>query len=125
MDPKMDSGFLAEGESPGDTFDVLTELLPEEVVGLMDQMLRHEVRPVLPWLMILIGSSISDADLRFHRWHGTWAIHSQQQSSHLTTSTVCFGLNRRHWKMLASTGMGNRVEKTDCCILYSGHTAWP
>ncbi|KAL9060814.1 MAG: hypothetical protein Q9206_000860 [Seirophora lacunosa] len=42
MDPKMDSGFLAEGEPLEDTFNVLTELLPEEVVGLMDQMLCHE-----------------------------------------------------------------------------------
>ncbi len=40
----MDSGFLAEGEAFEDTFDVLEELLPEEVVGLMDQMLCHEVR---------------------------------------------------------------------------------
>ncbi|KAI4096133.1 MAG: hypothetical protein LQ344_001196 [Seirophora lacunosa] len=43
MDPKMDSGFLAEGEPLEDTFNVLTELLPEEVVGLMDQMLCHEM----------------------------------------------------------------------------------
>ncbi|KAL8918943.1 MAG: hypothetical protein Q9208_007053 [Pyrenodesmia sp. 3 TL-2023] len=43
MDPKMDSGFLAEGETLEDTFDVLKELLPEEVVGLMDQMLCHEM----------------------------------------------------------------------------------
>lgn len=40
----MDSGFLVEGETLEDTFDVLKELLPEEVVGLMDQMLCHEVR---------------------------------------------------------------------------------
>lgn len=40
----MDSGFLAEGESLEDTFDVMKELLPEEIVGLMDQMLCHEVR---------------------------------------------------------------------------------
>ncbi|KAL8833043.1 MAG: hypothetical protein Q9170_004548 [Blastenia crenularia] len=43
MDPKMDSGFLAKGESLEDEFDVLRELLPEEVVGLMDQMLCHEM----------------------------------------------------------------------------------
>ncbi|KAL8728353.1 MAG: hypothetical protein Q9181_005374 [Wetmoreana brouardii] len=43
MDPKMDSGFLAVGEKFEDEFDVLQELLPEEFVGLMDQILCHEV----------------------------------------------------------------------------------
>ncbi|KAL8670100.1 MAG: hypothetical protein Q9168_005345 [Polycauliona sp. 1 TL-2023] len=43
MDPKMDSGFLAAGETLEDEFDVLKELLPEEIVGLMDQILRHEM----------------------------------------------------------------------------------
>ncbi|KAI4290696.1 MAG: hypothetical protein L6R35_000003 [Caloplaca aegaea] len=43
MDPKMDSGFLAEDEPLDDTFNVLKEVLPEEVVGLMDQMLCHEM----------------------------------------------------------------------------------
>ncbi|KAL8759352.1 MAG: hypothetical protein Q9199_000831 [Rusavskia elegans] len=43
MDPKMDSGFLREGETLEDEFDVLKELLPEEVVGLMDQILCHEM----------------------------------------------------------------------------------
>lgn len=42
MDPKMDSGLLEEGEIPGLDFQVLRVLLPEEVVGLMDQMLCHE-----------------------------------------------------------------------------------
>lgn len=44
MDPKMDSGFLAEGEMFEDDFDVLKELLPEEIIGLMDQILCYEVR---------------------------------------------------------------------------------
>lgn len=40
MDPKMDSGMLqAEYES----FDALQPRLPEEVVGIMDQLLCHEV----------------------------------------------------------------------------------
>ncbi|KAL8950532.1 MAG: hypothetical protein Q9222_003442 [Ikaeria aurantiellina] len=43
MDPKMDSGALADGESFEDEFDVSRELLPEEVVGLMDQILCHEM----------------------------------------------------------------------------------
>jgi hypothetical protein len=44
MDTKMDSGFLAPGETLDDDYDVLRELLPEEVVGIMDQLLCHEVR---------------------------------------------------------------------------------
>ncbi|KAL8899329.1 MAG: hypothetical protein Q9192_001623 [Flavoplaca navasiana] len=43
MDPKMDSGFLTQGETFEDEFDILKELLPEEMVGLMDQVLRHEM----------------------------------------------------------------------------------
>lgn len=40
----MDSGYLKDGETLEDEFDILKELLPEEVVGLMDQLLCHEVR---------------------------------------------------------------------------------
>lgn len=42
----MDSGYLAPGETLEDDYDVLRELLPEEVVGIMDQLLCHEVRSV-------------------------------------------------------------------------------
>ncbi len=40
----MDSGYLAPGETLDDEYDVLKPLLPQEVVGIMDQMLCHEVR---------------------------------------------------------------------------------
>ena len=43
MDPKMDSGYLKPNESLQDDYDVLRELLPEEVIGIMDQMLCCEV----------------------------------------------------------------------------------
>ena len=43
MDSKMDSGYLAPGETLDDDYDVSMELLPEEVVGIMDQLLCHEV----------------------------------------------------------------------------------
>ncbi|KAL8817087.1 MAG: hypothetical protein Q9223_004014 [Gallowayella weberi] len=43
MDPKMDSGFLKEDESLEDDFNDRKELLPEEMVGLMDQILCHEM----------------------------------------------------------------------------------
>lgn len=41
----MDSGYLAPGETLDDDYDVSRHLLPEEVVGIMDQLLCHEVCP--------------------------------------------------------------------------------
>ncbi|KAL8983209.1 MAG: hypothetical protein Q9205_002485 [Flavoplaca limonia] len=46
MDPKMDSGFLTQDETFEDEFDILKELLPEEMVGLMDQMAWHMGHPL-------------------------------------------------------------------------------
>lgn len=43
MDPKMDSGFLQQGESLEDDYDPLTPLLPDEVIGIMDQLLCYEM----------------------------------------------------------------------------------
>lgn len=43
MDPKMDSGCLAAGESLDDDYDVTRPLLPKEVLGIIDQLLCHEV----------------------------------------------------------------------------------
>ena len=43
----MDSGYLAKGETLEDDYDVQRELLPEEVIGIMDQLLCFEVRKCL------------------------------------------------------------------------------
>jgi N-alpha-acetyltransferase 35, NatC auxiliary subunit len=43
MDPKMDSGYLAPGETLEDQYDVCRDILPEEVVGIMDQLLCCEM----------------------------------------------------------------------------------
>ena len=43
MDPKMDSGYLQPGEALEDEYDVLQRLPPEEVLGIMDQLLCYEV----------------------------------------------------------------------------------
>ena len=43
MDPKMDSGFLEPGEMLEDDYNTLTPLLPEEIIGIMDQLLCHEM----------------------------------------------------------------------------------
>lgn len=39
----MDSGFLALGEALVDDYDIFRELLPEEVLGIMDQLLCCEM----------------------------------------------------------------------------------
>ncbi|KAI1869043.1 uncharacterized protein JN550_006030 [Neoarthrinium moseri] len=43
MDPKMDSGCLAEGESLEEEYDVTRNLLPQEVLGIIDQLLCLEM----------------------------------------------------------------------------------
>jgi hypothetical protein len=43
MDAKMDSGFLEPGETLEDDYDTLAALLPEELIGIMDQLLCHEM----------------------------------------------------------------------------------
>ncbi|KAI0137453.1 Mak10 subunit, NatC N-terminal acetyltransferase-domain-containing protein [Xylariales sp. AK1849] len=43
MDPKMDSGCLAEGESLDEEYDVTRNLLPQEVLGIIDQLLCLEM----------------------------------------------------------------------------------
>ncbi|KAF2397061.1 Mak10-domain-containing protein [Trichodelitschia bisporula] len=43
MDPKMDTGCLAPGEALIDDYDVCRELRPEEVIGIMDQLLCAEM----------------------------------------------------------------------------------
>ncbi|KAK3314781.1 Mak10 subunit, NatC N-terminal acetyltransferase-domain-containing protein [Apodospora peruviana] len=43
MDPKMDSGCLAPGESLDEDYDVTRPLLPSEVLGIIDQLLCLEM----------------------------------------------------------------------------------
>ncbi|KAF2085758.1 Mak10-domain-containing protein [Saccharata proteae CBS 121410] len=43
MDPKMDSGFLEPGETLEDDYDTTKEILPEELLGIMDQLLCYEM----------------------------------------------------------------------------------
>lgn len=43
MDPKMDSGFSAPQETFEDEYNVLRELSPAQLVGIMDQLLCSEV----------------------------------------------------------------------------------
>ena len=43
MDPKMDSGCVESEEDLEELYDVSRTLLPEEVLGIIDQLLCHEV----------------------------------------------------------------------------------
>lgn len=43
MDPKMDSGCVQPGEELDVLYDVSRSLQPEEVLGIMDQLICHEV----------------------------------------------------------------------------------
>lgn len=43
MDPKMDSGLLEPGEDVEIPYDVSQPLEPEQVLGIIDQLICHEV----------------------------------------------------------------------------------
>ncbi|SZF04999.1 unnamed protein product [Blumeria hordei] len=43
MDKKMDSGYLEPGETMDDDYDFSRNLLPDEVIGIMDQLFFHEM----------------------------------------------------------------------------------
>jgi hypothetical protein len=43
MDPKMDTGYLAADETMDDDYDIEKNLLPEEVMAIIDQLLCFEV----------------------------------------------------------------------------------
>lgn len=45
MDPKMDSGCVKSEEELEELYDVSQPLLPEEVLGIIDQLLCLEVTP--------------------------------------------------------------------------------
>ena len=43
----MDSGYLEPDETMDDDYDFSQTLLPEEIIGIIDQLLCHEVSPSL------------------------------------------------------------------------------
>ena len=43
MDPKLDSGYVAPGETLDDDFDPLQQLSPSQIAGIMDQLICQEV----------------------------------------------------------------------------------
>lgn len=82
MDPKMDSGCLAPGESLDEDYDVTRPLLPSEVLGIIDQLLSLE------------ASQRGDVARRTlltmcNRWHGISGTRSLRHCSRASTSTGC------------------------------------
>ena len=109
MDPKMDSGYLAPGETLDDDYDVLRDLLPEEVIGIMDQMLCYEV-----WILFSLAVALSlyyklqrqsvliiliPGIIR--RWHGIWDIRLRNRCLHPSISIYYFGPSLERSKKLA------------------------
>lgn len=120
MDPKMDSGCSAFGEALDDDYDVLSTLIPEDVIGIMDQLLCFEVRYILK--PTLVGK-ISDADFRFRRWHGTWAVHFPKHYLPHTILTGFYGLNQRLSIKHASIKTAKQMLIIFCSIKFCGRTA--
>lgn len=65
----MDSGYLEPGETMEDDYDYTQPLLPEEVIGIIDQLLCHEVITSIP----------EGTGLILDRWPGIWDIHFLRQ----------------------------------------------
>ncbi|RYP92361.1 hypothetical protein DL770_001563 [Monosporascus sp. CRB-9-2] len=65
MDPKMDSGFLAEGESLDEEYDVSRDLLPEEILGIIDQLFCLETLLTSVYVEAILNptpTNITEAD---------------------------------------------------------------
>lgn len=82
MDPKMDSGLLIpDKDAAVDNFDPLQNMLPEEIIGIMDQLLSFEVCLVNERKLIINADMIS-------RWPGTKDTHSPRHYSLVCTCTL-------------------------------------
>ncbi|KAH8704029.1 putative amino-acid N-acetyltransferase subunit Mak10 [Talaromyces proteolyticus] len=110
MDSKMDSGYLGPGENHAQAleydYDVMRELQPEEVVGLMDQLLCHEMawhmgHPLSQTLFtsiyldkLLAPAPKSFDEYSFHRGDAKRQLEVEQQSPliHIVLRAYCLGL---------------------------------
>ena len=83
----MDQGF---GEDSEDEYDVSRPLLPEEVIGIMDQILCLEVRRIVQTWFV--------RPLRLHldRLAGTSAFHYRKHCSLPSILIGCYGLSLGH-----------------------------
>ena len=87
MDPKMDSGRVAEGDDFEELYDVTELLTANKVLGIMDQLLCLEVNEMRPF-----KKSHNRVLLTRLRCHGTWAIHCRKLFSLASTLRHCLCL---------------------------------
>lgn len=86
MDPKMDSGCMLEGDEFEELYDVSQRLLPEEVLGIIDQLLCHEaslLRQLTPRPISALTSCYAS------RCHGMSGIRCRRQSLPVSMSNRC------------------------------------
>lgn len=101
MDPKMDSGLMEQDAA--DNYDVLQHRLPEEIIGILDQLLSHEVRRHSrknreTWLRPGLAFDKGDCKVglmwrELYRLHGIREAHYHRHCSPIYIST---GYSRRH-----------------------------
>lgn len=107
MDPKMDSGYLAPGDTLEDDYDIKRDLLPEEVIGIIDQLICHEVSLSVHTLVPeLIGN----------RWHGIRGIHYHRRFSQVCISSTSCSRNRRILKSRGLMDMPEAIRKSPWLI---------
>jgi len=87
----MDSGYLAPGDTLEDEYDVRRDLLPEEVIGIIDQLMCHEVSMLFPFLAL---------GLMRGRWRGILDILCHRRYSPVYILIVYWNRNRRISKLL-------------------------
>ena len=86
----MDSGCLADGESPEEQYDLERHLQPEELIWLLDELTCGEVR------LCQVPHIVSVAELC--RLPGLWVIHCHRRCSHQSTWTGYFGRIQGPWQ---------------------------
>jgi len=76
MDPKMDSGLMKPGEEDS-VYDVLQPKLPEEIIGIIDQLFSSEVNMIQK--NIYISRDGIKTDSVSIRCHGITAVPCHRQ----------------------------------------------
>ncbi|KHJ33656.1 putative mak10 subunit [Erysiphe necator] len=98
MNKKMDTGYLELGETMEDNYDFSKELLPEEVIGIIDQLLSHEMAWHMghPLAQTIFTSLHIDRILHLCTSSINEAYFDQDTTSerlmHRTLRAYCFGL---------------------------------
>jgi len=115
-DPKMDSGFLQEGESMQAEYDCARTLSPGEVVWLMDELICYEASTPT--------GKYPTNQTHENRLPGSQAILFRKRYSLLATSTVYFGQNQKPLTMQRSRRIQAWLKRIHYCTKCFVHTVW-